>query len=87
MEKAKKKFSKERFAGMLLFLLVGYTVVSIVAQTVLWRMGTSASYYTPKPLSAGTVAPPFELKSLQGETVSLAQYKGRPVILMFWGSS
>ena len=87
MEKVKKRFSKERLAGVLLFLLVGYAIACIILQVVLWRMGMSTVDYIPKPLSAGTVAPSFELTSLQGETISLAQFKGRPVVLMFWGSS
>jgi cytochrome oxidase Cu insertion factor (SCO1/SenC/PrrC family) len=87
METRRKEFSKERFAGALLFVVAGYAIASIVAQVVLWRMGMPVVDYIPKPLSTGTVAPPFELTSLQGETVSLAQFKGRPVVLMFWGSS
>lgn len=87
MDPVEKRFSKERFAGVLLFLLVGYAIVSIVVQTVLWSMGMSSSDYLSRPLSAGTSAPPFELKSLAGDTVSLEQLKGRPVVLMFWGAS
>ena len=79
--------SKERLAGALLFLLVAYAMVSIVMQTVLWRMGMSSSEFLSRPLSTGTVAPAFELESLAGDTVSLEQYKGRPVLIMFWGSS
>jgi len=83
----RKTFSKERFAGALLFVLAGYAIASIVVQTVLWRMDMSLTDFVPNPLSAGTVAPPFELKSLQGERISLEQHRGRPVVLMCWGSS
>ncbi len=31
-------------------------------------------------------APPFTLKDLQGRTVSLADYRGRPVLVNFWAS-
>jgi peroxiredoxin len=34
-------------------------------------------------LKAGTPAPPFELPDLGGETVSLAEQRGRPVLLVF----
>ncbi|MCX8118431.1 MAG: TlpA family protein disulfide reductase [Desulfobacterota bacterium] len=30
--------------------------------------------------------PPFSLKSLEGKEVSLKDYKGKPVLLFFWGS-
>jgi cytochrome c biogenesis protein CcmG/thiol:disulfide interchange protein DsbE len=31
-------------------------------------------------------APPIELQDLSGQTVSLASYKGRPVVVNFWAS-
>jgi peroxiredoxin len=34
----------------------------------------------------GSKAPNFTLKNLQGETVSLSQYRGKKVILNFWAS-
>ena len=37
------------------------------------------------PLHAG-VAPAFELRSLDGQTVSLAALRGRPVVVNFWGA-
>jgi peroxiredoxin len=36
------------------------------------------------PLSAGTPAPDFTLSSAPGQTVSLADFRGRPVILAFY---
>jgi peroxiredoxin len=36
------------------------------------------------PLSAGTPAPDFTLSSAPGETVSLVNFRGRPVILAFY---
>jgi len=42
--------------------------------------------FTAQPIAEGAAAPPFELKSLTGETVSLAQYQGKPVVLKFWSS-
>ena len=37
------------------------------------------------PLHAGP-APAFTLRSLDGETVSLADFRGRPVVVNFWGA-
>jgi peroxiredoxin len=37
-------------------------------------------------VSQTTPAPDFTLKTLSRNTVSLSQYKGRPVFLNFWGS-
>ena len=37
-------------------------------------------------VTAGVVAPDFTLTSLDGETVSLSDYAGRPVLINFWAS-
>lgn len=34
---------------------------------------------------AGQAAPNFELKDLKGSGVTLAEYRGKPVLLAFWG--
>ena len=35
----------------------------------------------------GQTPPPFTLESLDGKTVSLADFHGRPVLLYFWRST
>jgi len=35
--------------------------------------------------NVGTNAPPFELSGLDGNTVSLSGFKGKVVLLNFWG--
>ncbi len=35
----------------------------------------------------GTSPPAFTLESLDGTTVSLAQFRGRPVLVYFWHST
>jgi thiol-disulfide isomerase/thioredoxin len=40
----------------------------------------------PKPGLAGTDAPPFEVKDLQGKAYSLSGLKGKPVLLDFWAT-
>ena len=79
--------SKERLAGTFLFILVVCAVVSIATDAMVYRIGGDLSSYLSNPLSAGATAPPFELESLAGKTVSLDQFEGSPVLLMFWGSS
>jgi len=64
----RNRISKERLAGILLFVLVGYAAVSIVWGQILWGI-ERGDYYIPPPLSAGTQAPAFELASLTGETL------------------
>ncbi len=45
----------------------------------------SAYQYWTRP-GSGDVAPGFSLPTLEGETVALAAYAGRPVLLHFWAS-
>ena len=66
-------------------MLVGAAMVSVAAGTV-FHMRGMPSRISPPPLAAGAVAPHFELESLTGEVVSLAQFKGMPVLIMFWSS-
>ena len=61
--------------------------VSIVWGTILWNIKTGGYRTLQQPLSAGTKAPAFELTSLAGKTLSLGQFVGHPVVVMFWGSS
>jgi peroxiredoxin len=37
------------------------------------------------PLNRGS-APSFELRSVDGNTVSLASFRGRPAVVLFWGA-
>ncbi|MEN3340340.1 MAG: hypothetical protein V7647_4016 [Acidobacteriota bacterium] len=46
---------------------------------------TSSERSTSTPLvSAGQIAPPFELRATPDQTVSLADFRGRPVVLVFY---
>jgi cytochrome oxidase Cu insertion factor (SCO1/SenC/PrrC family) len=82
-----KKISKERITGVMVFVLAIYAMVSIVVNVMLFEIRSGSPHVTIRPLSAGTTAPAFELESLEGDTVSLAQFEERPVLLMFWGTS
>ncbi|MGH2523488.1 MAG: peroxiredoxin family protein [Anaerolineales bacterium] len=39
----------------------------------------------PAPV-AGALAPDFTLQSLDGETITLSQFRGQPVLINFWAS-
>lgn len=39
-----------------------------------------------KPLKLGDQAPPFTVRDLAGQTVSLAAWRGKPVVLRFWST-
>ncbi len=45
--------------------------------------GASAPYYAPEP---GSHAPLFTLKDTQGTNVSLSDFKGKVVLVNFWGT-
>ena len=49
-------------------------------------VGCSSSPATTSSPQRGGLAPDFHLQSLDGETISLADLRGRPVILNFWAS-
>ena len=65
-------------------------IVGGVTAAVVLSSGDSGSSSTPAPkaLSAkvGQAAPDFELTTLDGKTVKLSDYKGKPVVLNFWAS-
>lgn len=48
--------------------------------------GSSTGGAPSGPVREGMVAPAFTLTSLDGETVSLSDYAGRPVLVNFWAS-
>ena len=65
-------------------------VVGGITAVVVASSGDSGSSGTPAPkaLSAkvGQPAPDFELTALDGKTVKLSDYKGKPLVLNFWAS-
>ena len=41
---------------------------------------------TPTPAPASEIAPDFDLSDLNGETWTLSQFRGQPVMLFFWAT-
>ena len=57
----------------------------------LWSFFAAALIFFLNPISfaqieEGQTAPDFSLKNLQGETVSLKDFKGKIVVLDFWAT-
>ena len=63
-----------------LFLLLGLCATPVSATADPFEQLGVARPRTSKP------APDFALKDIYGKTVSLAQFKGKPVLLNFWAS-
>jgi cytochrome oxidase Cu insertion factor (SCO1/SenC/PrrC family) len=82
----KRTISKERLAGILLFVLVAAAIVSIVLNSIIQARGFLPLGNLKPPLVKGAAAPPFKLESLTDGKVSLEQFKGKPVLIMFWST-
>lgn len=69
----------------LLFVRLQTTQTEILREIRRLGAGSSAATTAPTPesLPAGTTAPAFELSSLAGSPVSLADYRGESVLLIF----
>ena len=90
-EKATKKKSRAW-----LWILGGVAVAAIVALVIFLQGGmgdtqasdsqTKAANSLPPAPIAGHPAPDFTLETLEGETVSLSDFRGQPVIVNFWAS-
>jgi cytochrome oxidase Cu insertion factor (SCO1/SenC/PrrC family) len=64
-------------------LIVAVLVLATVSVAAWWPPRFIKAMTTP-PLETGVAAPQFELASLSGENVSLAQFEGQAVLLKFW---
>lgn len=82
MDKKKNKVTKlkpkKKFNPMWMIIIV-VVAVTLVAVTVL-------SANTAKVATVGQPAPDFTLRTVDGEQISLSQFKGKPVIINFWAT-
>ncbi len=72
--------TRQRFyAALLLLAALGWIIISRDTS------GNSTAGKIPAP-QAGFLAPDFTLTTLDGETVSLADYRGQAVLLNYWAT-
>jgi peroxiredoxin len=74
------QMTKQRLVYFMV-LLLGLVWISVSAD----RTGSSTAGKVPAP-QAGFLAPDFELKSLTGETVKLADLRGQAVLVNLWAT-
>jgi len=64
-------------------------VVVLILVSMLLIVGCSTSAPTPTPAPApqvGKPAPDFQLPNLEGQSISLSDFRGKPVLLNFWAT-
>jgi len=64
-------------------------LVSILAMILIWSMitiGCSADLGAVRGSEIGNLAPDFQLNNLDGQPVSLSDFRGKPVLVNFWTS-
>jgi peroxiredoxin len=61
-------------------------ILFAIGAAVLWTIISANTGQGGEGLPAGTMAPGFSLVDVNGKHVSLADFRGRPVLLTFWGS-
>lgn len=86
--------SKKMFGLLIVAVLIGVMVIGIVKDNIEDNtefddvaLGSEVDFLATKEgLALGEVAPNFELKTLEGETAKLSDYRGKKVILNFWAT-
>ncbi|MBI5118270.1 redoxin domain-containing protein [Candidatus Poribacteria bacterium] len=76
------RISRRRSAVILLFIIASPVFLSAAS----WWPPSILRRFTVKPLAVGVQAPQFELASVTGEKVSLAGFKGKPMLIKFWSA-
>lgn len=74
------------YRGILVVLLCGVALMYTQSKNVLTNVEKAVAASIASGPQVGQEAPAFELMTLQGEGVSLEQYKGKKVILNFFAS-
>ena len=85
----KKKAFGLLIVGILVAIMVTQYVKGSIEESVELpdeAIGTSVDILPESGLEKGKAPPDFEVKTLDGETVKLSDYKGKKIILNFWAS-
>ena len=61
-------------------------ILIAVLVSMLIMVGCSEDIVTDKVPAPGRPAPDFQLQDLDGQTVSLGEFRGRPVMVNFWAT-
>jgi cytochrome c biogenesis protein CcmG/thiol:disulfide interchange protein DsbE len=80
---------KTLFSFLLMMLGVGIYLISLMRAGDLLAAPPdcpSCSSFGVQGFPPRVEAPPFSLKGLDGKTVSLSDFKGKPVLLVFWAT-
>ncbi|HZR28962.1 MAG TPA: TlpA disulfide reductase family protein [Terriglobales bacterium] len=75
--------------SVVLIVIIGVVALMIYAGARLSRKTVQAGGVAPEQestLKAGSAAPDFELKTLDGKPVKLSGYRGKAVLLNFWAT-
>ncbi len=75
---------RKALPAVLLCAAVALLVAACTKPTSLEDGGVSPPPASTEAPEIGKPAPDFTLQTLQGETVTLSQYRGKPVLLVFW---
>lgn len=70
-----------------LFWISGAVIAILVVGFLWFLFQPSGKNGSPGILSVGQAAPNFTLTDLNGKAVSLAQFKGHPVLINFWSTT
>ena len=74
---------RRRTTRMLIWAVAAVIVTALLASLVVATHSTAGSP-TTVGVAVGDLAPNFTLSDLQGKQVSLARYRGHPVLVHFW---
>jgi cytochrome c biogenesis protein CcmG, thiol:disulfide interchange protein DsbE len=77
---------KTRLGRYGIFWLVGGTITVLLIAFIIVLFQPSGNSASPDALHVGHAAPNFNLTDPSGKRFALAQFKGHPVVLNFWGT-